>query len=306
MTITKTNHPTWGNCIHMTNGTVELLVTTDYGPRVISANLCGMENIFYQDTEKKPLGEKFEVFGGDIHVLYGGHRLWIAPEILPRCYHPDNAPVTCESVSGGMKFIASVEEQNHIRKSITVTLGESGKVNVLHQVENVGLWDVNLSLWCLSMLDKGGKLIMPITQQDTGLLPNRNISLWAYSNMADHRVYWGKEYMTLQQDENTAAPIKIGYSNGDGWAAYFNKGQAFVKYFDYDSSQSYPDNGCNFETFTNDVMLESETLGPLVNIAPGACATHSETWVFHKADTMPTNDECDFAKQVKGFIAANQ
>ena len=301
MTITKTNHPIWGNCVHMTNQVVELLVTTDFGPRVISANLCGMDNLFYQDTEKKPLGEKFDVYGGDIHVLYGGHRLWIAPEILPRCYHPDNSPVTCEAVDGGMKFIGAVEQHNHIRKTITITMGQGGEVNVDHQVENVGLWDVNLSLWCLTMLDKGGKLVMPVTRRDTGLLPNRNISLWAYSNMADHRVYWGKEYMVLSQDENTPAPIKIGYSNEDGWAAYFNKGQVFVKYFDYDKSKSYPDNGCNFETFTNDVMLESETLGPLVNIAPGEKANHTEKWVFHKESAMPCSSGDGVADLVKKF-----
>jgi len=303
VTITQIKDATFGNCVKMTNGLVELLVTTDFGPRVIHAGLCGMENMFYQDTDKKPLGELMDVFGGDIHKLYGGHRLWIAPEILPRCYHPDNKPVTCEPVTNGMKFFASVEDKINIRKSFTIVMAENeAKVTLDHSVENVGLWDIELSLWCITMMDKGGKAVMPFTKRKTGLLPNRNITLWDYSEMNDSRVYWGKEYVTLTQNTTKSNPFKLGYSNEDGWGAYFNKGQLFIKHFNPAVKGSYPDNGCTFETFTNDVMLESETLSPMTTIAPGRCAAHKEEWKFFSEAAVPSNNEIEIYELMAKYI----
>jgi hypothetical protein len=42
--------------------------------------------------------------------------------------------------------------------------------------------------------------------------------------------------------------------------------------------KTYPDGGCNLETFASPDMLDIETLGPLVKLAPGAVIEHRETW----------------------------
>jgi len=301
--ITNVTDATFGNCVKLSNGQVEFLVTVDYGPRVIAANLCGMENMFYQDPEKKGLGEKMDIYGGDIHKLYGGHRLWIAPEILPRCYHPDNAPVICEPITNGMKFTASVEEKIGIRKSFTITLSETeAKASLVHEVENVGLWGVEFALWCVTMMEKGGKSVMPFTKRKTGLLPNRHLTLWDYSEMNDSRVYWGKEFVTLTQDAAKANPFKLGYSNEDGWGTYFNKGQLFVKKFKMLDAANYPDNGCSYETFTNDFMLEVETLSPMYTVAPGGKASHNEEWAFYKESAVPSNDENEIKELLAKYV----
>jgi len=301
--ITNVKDAVYGNCVKLDNGLVEFLVTTDFGPRVIAANLCGMGNMFYQDTTKGGLGEVMNVYGGDIHRLYGGHRLWIAPEVLPRCYHPDNMPVTCEPVENGMKFIGAVEEKIGIQKSFTITLSENeAKATLVHEVENVSLWDVDFALWCVTMMDKGGKSVMPFTKRKTGLLPNRTLTLWDYSDMADSRVYWGKEFVTLTQDAAKANPFKLGYSNENGWGAYFNKGQLFVKKFFPTFGMNYPDGGCTYETFTNDVMLEVETLSPLFLVPPGCKAAHNEEWAFYKESAVPSNDESEIAELMAKYI----
>ena len=48
--------------------------------------------------------------------------------------------------------------------------------------------------------------------------------------------------------------------------------------FPYHEGQPYPDQGVNFETFTNEEMLEIETFGPLVRLGPGQMAEHTERW----------------------------
>jgi hypothetical protein len=303
MTVTTVTDNNFGKCVRLTNGLVELLVTVDFGPRIIHAGLAGMENMLYQDTAKRPLGEVMDVYEGDVHKLYGGHRLWISPEVLPRCYHPDNKPAAWSEEDGCVTFTAAVEDKTGIIKSMSIEFAQNSPTVIInHTVENVGLWDIELSLWCITMLDKGGKAVMPFTQRKTGLLPNRNITLWDYSEMNDSRVYWGKDYVTLTQDETKKNPFKFGYSNEDGWGAYFNKGQLLIKHFTPIDGDVYPDNGCTFETFTNDVMLEAETLSPMMYLEPGDEATHLEEWTFYKESAVPSDDEREIAEVVAKYI----
>ena len=60
VTVTQMTDPNWGKLVCMSNGLIELRVTIDYGPRVIYCACVGMENMFYEDFTKKPLGEKKE------------------------------------------------------------------------------------------------------------------------------------------------------------------------------------------------------------------------------------------------------
>ena len=91
--ISKIKHEVFGNCMKMSNGIIELWITLDFGPRVIHFSRIGKENVFCEDKKMSPIGEPYEVYGGELSKLYGGHRLWVSPEILPRCYYPDNKPV---------------------------------------------------------------------------------------------------------------------------------------------------------------------------------------------------------------------
>jgi len=293
----------WGNCVHMTNGIVELLVTVDFGPRIISFARVGMENMFHMDPEKKNLWTPFEEFGDDNFKLYGGHRLWVSPEVLPRCYHPDNAPVSCTPIEDGMTFTAAVEAWNGIQKSISVRLDENGpSVSIMHTLTNVGAWDIECALWSITMMAAGGKSIIPMPNKQTGVLHNRNLALWDYSDMNDPRVYWGKDYITLTQDPEAEKPFKVGLNGDHGWGAYFNKGQVFIKYFEPVDDGIYPDGGCSYESYTNNLMLEAETLSEIMIIEPGASATHLEEWELHEASGAPSNDEAEIADALAKYI----
>lgn len=294
----------FGNCVKMTNGIIELMVTVDFGPRVIHFSTVGRENMFFMDKEKKPLGDFLEIYKGDVHRLYGGHRIWAGPEVMPRCYHPDNLPVACRQVENGMEFTAAVEKENAIQKSMTITL-EPDKpfVDISHSIENLGAWEIEFAPWCITMLDKGGKEIMPQPDRKTGYLHNRNFSLWDYSQMNDDRVYWGKEFITIRQDSTKANPFKLGYNNEAGWAAYFNKGQLFFKFFETAIDGLYPDNGCCYETYTNDVMLEVETLGEIQIVAPNETVVHVEQWELYEESAVPSNDENEIKNIISKYIS---
>lgn len=282
----------FGNITVISNPFVELKVSTDFGPRVLHFSVKGMENMFYQDKNKQPLGEMQPCYNGDILKLYGGHRIWISPEIMPRCYYPDNSSVEAEYLQDGVIFKAPVEKHNNIQKTLSIRLLEtSAAVIVDNYIKNCGNWSIEFAPWSITMLDKGGTEVFKQPSRNTNYLSNRHISLWPYSDMSDERVYWGKNFITLSQNENIKNPFKLGINNDDGWAAYFNKNQIFLKLFHSIPNGNYPDNGCSYETYTNADFCEFECLGEVVTLMPNEEVCLSEQWEIYKEDFVPANDE---------------
>jgi hypothetical protein len=206
-------------------------------------------------------------------------------------------------LENGARFTAAVEKHNGIQKSITITLEpDAPRVKVVHSIRNVGLWDIAFAPWAITMLAAGGTEIMPQVDRATGFLPNRNLSLWDYSEMNDSRVTWGKSYITLKQDASKTNPFKLGYNNEAGWAAYFNKGQVFFKFFEPMEDGLYPDNGCCFESYTNGKMLEMETLGEMMELEPDTFTTLVEEWELYPVAMPDLSDEAKIKQALSPWI----
>jgi hypothetical protein len=84
----------------------------------------------------------------------------------------------------------------------------------------------------------------------------------------------------------------VGFPNPRGWLAYWLNGTLFVKHAEYNPQSEYYDYGSSSESYCNDKFLELETLAPIGTIAPGATATHIETWNLYKNIECP-RDEVD-------------
>jgi len=283
----------WPNCYRLSNGAVELIVTADVGPRIMRYGFVGGENMFRETAEH--LGKT----GGEDYRSYGGHRLWIAPEHRTRTYQHDNSPVAVEAVPGGLRALQPTERLTGIQKEIEIHLAPQGSsVRIVHRLHNRGVWDIETAPWALSVMAPGGTAIAPLPPRGThpeDLLPTSTLVLWTYSDLSDPRWHFGKRYISLRQDPNATVPQKMGMPMLDGWAAYLNHGQLFIKKFAYQDAASYPDMGSSFEFFTNAKMLEMESLGPLGKIAPGACLEHEERWSLFrdvKLDSL-ADDEID-------------
>ncbi|HEX6384520.1 MAG TPA: hypothetical protein VF177_07610 [Anaerolineae bacterium] len=288
ISIGKINYEGWPNCYRLSNGLVELVVTTDVGPRVIRFGFAGGDNEFAEFPES--LGKT----GGETWQVYGGHRLWHAPEAVPRTYYPDNQPVSFEEHDGFTRLIQPTETTTGIQKEIDVRLApDAASALVTHRLYNRNPWEVELAPWALSVMRPGGTAIIPLPPRGMhpqDLLPTSRIILWPYTDMSDPRWVWGNEYVMLRQDTSRPQPQKAGVMASDGWIAYANHGHLFVKTFAYVTGAAYPDLGCSVETFTNAEMLEVETLGPLTQLEPGTAVTHTETWHLFR-DIPPPHDE---------------
>jgi hypothetical protein len=265
------------DCYRLSNGTVELIVTTRMGPRIIRYAFCGEENILGEVPEAV-----VETELGEWRPL-GGHRLWTAPEAKPRSYAPDSDAVAFElEGERAIRLTARTADATGIQKEMSVALSATGsEVQVAHKITNRNMWAIETAPWALTIMNGGGEAIFPqepFRPWSEYLLPARPLVLWHYTDLRDPRWTISRKFIRLKSDETLPDPQKIGLLNKQGWAAYLRRRTLFVKRASYREGATYPDYNCNFETYTAGSFIEVESLAPLARLEPGASAEHIESW----------------------------
>lgn len=275
----------WQRNAELTSGRATLIVTLEVGPRIIHAGIDGGPNLFFNFADGQGgIGD------GD-YQLYGGHRLWIAPEEPGKTMQPDNDPVEYRLIDGEHQF-HSKPDINRVSKVLAITAHGDERFTIRHTVTNHNAFDIELATWALSMIDAGGTVFFPqppFESHQDRVLPNRPITTWGYTKLADPRWTWGDRVASLRQD-NEMGPQKIGTFVAQGYAAAEIKGHLLVKSFPALEGEPYPDLGCNFETFTNQDMIEIESLSPMTLLASGESIDHVEHWRIFPNQTVPRED----------------
>jgi hypothetical protein len=273
------------DCVYLENQAVSLLVTQSLGPRIISLCFNGGDNLFAELPDfvtARPDGKLFHFFGG--------HRLWHAPENMPRTYSPDDKPVDIAPTPNGLLVTQPVDVQTGIEKSIQISLVENKpQIIVRHTLTNRGLWPVECAPWAITQFKTGGVAILPQSQEQTEFLPNRPLVLWPYTDFTNPQISWGNRYILVRAQMQSA--FKLGFSNPRGWLAYWLNRTLFVKRVAFDPQARYYDFGSSSECYCNHRFIELETLAPAATIAPGASAFHTETWELYSDIPYPENEE---------------
>lgn len=270
-TVERHTHERWGESVRLSNGTVDVLAPTTIGPRIVHVGFVDGDNEFFQFPE-----------GRETVPRFGGHRLWHAPEDDPRTYNPDADPVEATILENGVRLVGSTDEQAALQKAMTVRMSESGaSVAIEHELTNRNPWPIEFAPWAISVLQPGGTAVLPLTPQapEESLLPDRSVQVWPYTSPGDDRIDFDDGRVLLSQEPG-ADPTKLGTSGGDGWIAHVNDGHAFRTDYAYDPEGTYPDMGSAAEAYTDDTILEVETLAPLRTVEPGGTATHNITWTL--------------------------
>ena len=271
-------------CYAFSNEVVRLLVTRSVGPRILSFGFADGENVFAELPDVV-----IDYPGNGLFHFYGGHRLWHAPEEPGRTYLPDDSPVDIALLPNGFVVTQMLESQTGLQKSMEITIADAAaQVLITHHLTNHGLWDVTCAPWAITQFKTGGTAILPQSRQNTGVLPNRALTLWPYINMSDPRVQWRRDFILI--DAQMDPPFKVGFPNPRGWLAYWNNGVLFVKHAKYEAHAEYYDFGSSSECYCNDAFLELETLAPISTIAPGGTTTHVETWDLYRDIDRPRDD----------------
>jgi hypothetical protein len=166
--------------------------------------------------------------------------------------------------------------------------GATGVV-ITHRITNHHPQPATCAPWAITQFKTGGMAILPQARNDAGVLPNRSLALWSYTDMSDPNVVWGKEHILVRA--NIQAAFKVGFPNPRGWLAYWLDGTLFVKHAEYRPQAEYYDLGSSSESYCNDQFLELETLAPVAAIAPGGTATHVETWTLYRDIERPQSED---------------
>ena len=259
--MTIESYKNFGNCVVLERGGFKAMITIDIGPRIIYYGTDDF-NFFSEDIDRNVSkgGEFFdkEYKEGETWYLYGGHRVWKSPEDL-FTYTPDNYPVewTCSDEFSG-EFRCHVS--NKFDYTLSVKIDENGSLNVKNAVKTK-CCDENYHVWALSVMCKNGVLRVPLNEKTDDLNPIQNLVFWPYDDLSDERFSMADGLLKVCQIDKEN-PLKLGLFSKKG-RAYYTVGDKTLKITceSLDLEGKYPDFGCNFETYTNNHILEIEWLG---------------------------------------------
>jgi hypothetical protein len=292
VTVETVPYQSWKNNLRLHNEDAEVLITLDVGPRILSYRLSDGKNVFKEYPEQ--LGKT----GESEWMIRGGHRLSVAPEDPKRSFTPDNGPVTWKLLDkslGLVRLSAAPDEALGLQKEMDVQLAAAGsRVKVVHRIKNIGSKPLELSPWAVTVLAPGGVEIIPQpakkpypkdprkAESAADYAPHQSLVLWPYFSFHNQGWNLGPKYITLWPSTTRQGakygPTKVGMAHRMSWVGYLNAGTLFVKRFEYEEGKTYPDNGCNLETFANPDMLDIESLGPVAKLEVGTAIEHTETW----------------------------
>jgi hypothetical protein len=251
---------------------------TTAGPRIVGLYVKEADLQLFARTPyarwRTPHGE---------YYLHGGHRLWTAPEDPFYMTPEDNITVISE---GNTVRLRSSVDPAGLEKEISFHL-DGSRVDLLHRLTWHGRQLVELAPWAVTQMQMGGMAIVPQSRIETGLLPNRNLVLWHYSQVDDER-FELQDDLILVHGKAAEHAFKVGNYSPDSWIAYALGRAAFVKTFPVSPVRTQPDMGCNLEVYVHDSFVEIETLGPLTVLEPGGSMTHRETWEVYTGEYPAT------------------
>lgn len=279
----------YGRALEISNGNIRAVVTLDIGPRIIFFGFVGGQNIMCDNREL--LGDRTdnsyqELFGnGKKWENLGGHRIWAAPEEWPLTYTPDDMPVSYQKDGNGITFTSDASQKAGFKKTLTIKMDDnSADMKVSMAIKNTLDKPRDYAIWALSVSATGGTLVLPMNSDDTGLLPNRVISIWPYTDIKDER-YTISDKFAVIKNTYKEKPLKLGFDLKSGNSYYFVGDEVFRKQFDtFHPEKSYVDNGCSFETYNCEKFIEIETLGPIETVKPGGKIYHTENWSLYRCE----------------------
>lgn len=273
----------WKNCFKLSSGELEIIATADVGPRIIYFGKKGGRNLLkiFED-EAGRTGDK------EYHI-YGGHRVWAAPEDPVLSYIPDNDPVEF-NIDENKRSISlkPADDGSGLGKSMELRVDTNGGFVIRNKIVNVSGDFVDIASWGITAFVPGGVGIMPLvreTEKELQLRSDFSLNLWHYTDLSDPAFEWHKNAIVLHQSK-CLAPQKIGCYLEKPVLAYKLGEDLIIKKMinSYKSGKGYPDRGSNAEIYLNTELLELEFLSEWKTLAPGESVYHEEELSLIKID----------------------
>lgn len=249
-------------------------VLADAGPRIIRLGLAGSDDNFLAETPdagwETPRGR---------YELFGGHRLWFAPENPDLVAIPDSRGLTLTVTDTGVELTGLPDPVTGLIRSIAMRLDPTAAaIDLHHQLWNTGHEALELAPWAITQLPLGGvaTLPQPAVTSEHLVQPNRLLVLWPYTSWHDERLVLGDNECSVRAEEGP--PMKIGAFVPAGCVSYSRAGTTLMMSFQPIEGARYADMGCNVEVYAEEEFLELEVLGPLARLEAGSKLALDERW----------------------------
>ncbi len=281
----------YGKAVEISNGVISTIVSVQIGPRIVRYGYVDSQNFIHCNRAGFPDHKNdktyTDFFGEGRHwETMGGHRIWLAPETYPETYTPDDKPCEYTVTEHGAIFTYAEDTEVGAAKQLEIKMDpDDTNMQVIMRIKNISNDVKRFAVWGISVCNRGGTLVVPFNDNDTGLIPNRKVALWPYTDMSSDIFHWGKNYFTIKQkhtgEEYTA---KIGFDSNCGTVYYVLNDEILCKRFEtFHPNAEYPDCGSSLESYICNEMIEIESLGPLKDIAPNETNEHIELWSLCKS-----------------------
>lgn len=260
-------------------GPYEVVAATGFGPRLLGLKRGGSPNTFVRLSPEVSIEQP----SGEIYRFWGGHRLWVSPEVPSVTYSPDDH--VCDVSFGTDSLtISAPSDKAGFEKSLHL-LADGETLRVEHRLRWVGKNPVLASPWALTQLPPGGVAILPVAGGDDGspLQADRSLVIWPYTRLDDERISWEEGSVLI--DTRPGEPIKLGSGPTPRAVGYLRDGYLFTKRFE-SAEGEYPDRGAVAQIYANDTFCELESLGLLAQLEPGDEASHVEVWEIDRCPDL--------------------
>ena len=264
-------HPVAG----LENDLLRLEVLRDAGPRIVRLVIKALGvNILAESPNYQ-----WQTRWGMYH-LWGGHRLWLAPESSTEADVPDDAPVKVEIDGLHMRIAQEQADMVGMRKWMDIRLdGTAARVDILHGARNEGQKTAPRAPWAITQLVFGGRVALPYRFPVGGEnRPDRKVMFWPCNRVDDPRLVMGEEIIQIEGRVERDLIAKVGVYNPTGTLLYITPAWSFEKEYLVEEDGELADGGCNSEVYLNDQYVELESLGKLRLFKPGDAMEWRESW----------------------------
>lgn len=284
MDIERTAFGRWSEAYRLTVGDAQMIVVTEIGPRILSLTVGGSPNLLFVDEDLSLSRPK----GDSAWYIYGGHRIWVAPE-SEASYAPDNSPCAVVVSDSGMEAVAPADPESQLQKRLAI--GEQdGRFVVSSGLLNRGDALYLGAPWAITCVVPTGVVAFP--WGSGGVWDLKRITYW--NQWMDH----SSDVTSPQWDPGpdlfrvtpTGEEGKVGTNSPEGWVAWCRDDATFVKSREW-AAADYPDDGCSLEVYTCEQFVELETLGSLRYLHPGAEMVQEEVWTVSAESVDPRDGE---------------
>ncbi len=270
----------FGNCLQMNDENTEVLVTLDYGPRIVSIHTNNGRELIYQAPDAAI---------GRPH----GHKMRITFEKSTNGIYCDHAPVRYSPMTEGVRFVQSVTEPAQMEVIMDVCLTENGSLTVEHSIINRSKDPVKVSIYTETPFTRDGFVVIPQGNAASSERPGKIMTLWDGCSWSDERLFIGDRYVMVRSLDEAGKPrLKIGVNDTDGIVGFIGSKGCLIKQYTHNRNALYPFYNCSAFATENNGWLSIQMTSPFYLVEPEEAARHTEIWhPCEAADSAVFHDE---------------